>query len=95
MTTPRLKPVTLPTAGFNMTISRQTNLGMAMLILEDEEGHYEPINLASNIDEAHEMAISDAQHSGPDSLCSYVYKLFATGNGGKQQLVAEFLASNL
>ncbi len=28
-----------------------------MLILEDEEGSYEPINLASTIDEANEMAI--------------------------------------
>ena len=26
--------------------------GIAMLILEDNEGHYEPINLASTIDEA-------------------------------------------
>ncbi|MGA3236692.1 MAG: hypothetical protein ABSG03_10340 [Bryobacteraceae bacterium] len=58
-----------------------------MLILEDEEGHNEPINLASTIDEAHEMAISDSERRGPDSLCPYVYKLFATGNGGKQQLV--------
>ena len=30
------------------------------------------------------------RNAGPDSLCSYVYRLFATGNGGKQQLVAEF-----
>ena len=66
-----------------------------MLILEDEEGHYEPINLACTIDEAREVAISDSQRRGPDSLCPYVYKLFATGNGGKQRLVAEFLASNL
>jgi hypothetical protein len=95
MKTLRLKPVTPHTPGFNSTISRNTNLGIAMLILEDEEGHYEPINLASTIEEALEMAISDSQRRGPDSLCPYVYKLYATGNGGKQQLVPEFLASNL
>ena len=50
---------------------------------------------ATRIDEAHEMAVRDSQLRGPDSLCPYVYKLFATGDGGKQQLVAEFLASNL
>ncbi len=38
---------------------------------------------ATRIDEAHEMAVRDSQLRGPDSLCPYVYKLFATGNGGK------------
>ena len=95
MKTPRLAPTTPHTPGFNRTLSLDTNLGLAMLILEDEEGHYEPINLASTIGEAREMAISDSQHRRPDSLCPYVYKLFATGNGGKQRLVAEFLAANL
>jgi hypothetical protein len=93
--TPRLNPVTPHAPGFNITIRPETNLGNAMLILEDEEGHYEPINLASTIDEAREIAISDSQHRGPDSLCPHVYKLFTTGNGGNQRLVAEFLASNL
>jgi len=50
------------TPGFKMTIGRQTNLGIARLIVEDEQGHYEPINLASTIDEAREMAIGDSQH---------------------------------
>jgi hypothetical protein len=78
-----------------MTIGRQTNLGIAMLILEDEKGHYEPINLASTIDEAHEMAIRDSQRRSPDALRPHVFKPFATGNGGKLQLVAQFHASNL
>jgi len=95
MKTPRLAPTTPHTPGFNRTLSLDTNLGLAMLILEDEEGHYEPINIASTIEEAREMAISDSQHRGPDSLCPYVYKLFAAGNGGKLRLVAEFLAANL
>jgi hypothetical protein len=45
-----------------------------MLILEDEEGHYKPINFASTIDEAREMGIGDSHHRGPDSLCACVYK---------------------
>jgi hypothetical protein len=75
MTTPRLKPVTPHTPGFNMTIGGQTNLGIAMLILEDEKGHYEPINLASTIDEAHEMAIRDSQRRSPDALRPHVQTL--------------------
>jgi hypothetical protein len=69
MKTPRLAPTTPHTPGFNRTLSLDTNLGLAMLILEDEEGHYEPINIASTIEEAREMAISDSQRRGPDSLC--------------------------
>jgi hypothetical protein len=42
MKTPRLTP---HTHGFNMTIGRQTNLGIAVLILEDEVGHYHAICL--------------------------------------------------
>ena len=52
-----------------MTIGGQTNLGIAMLILEDQQGRHEPINLASTIDEAREMAISDSQRRIPDALC--------------------------
>jgi hypothetical protein len=66
MKTPRLA-VAPHTPGFNIPISRQTNLGIAMLILEDEEGRHEPINFASMIDEAHEMAINDSQRRGPDT----------------------------
>jgi hypothetical protein len=39
--------------------------------------------------------IRSSQRRGPDSVCPHVYKLVAPGNGGKQQFVAEFLASNL
>lgn len=66
-----------------------------MLILEDEEGHHEPINLASPIDEALEMAISDSQHRGPESLCPYCIQTLCDRQRGKQRLVATFLAANL
>jgi hypothetical protein len=64
-----LKPVTPHAPGSNRTISPDTNVGIAMLILEDEEGRHEPINLAFPIDEAREMAISDSKRRGPESLC--------------------------
>ena len=43
------------TPGFAIQILPDTDLGYAMLIAEDEEGHYEPVNYASSLGEAFEM----------------------------------------
>ncbi len=45
--------------GFAIPLHPDTQLGLAMLIAEDEEGHYEPIGVASTINEAKEIAASD------------------------------------
>src|SRR4051794_10306657 len=47
------------TPGFAIPIFRDTDLGIATLIVEDEEGHYEPVNYASSLGEGFEMAKED------------------------------------
>jgi hypothetical protein len=50
------------TPGFAIQILRDTELGIATLIVEDEEGHYEPINFASTLAEGFEMAKEDLRN---------------------------------
>src|SRR5258708_1421738 len=47
------------TPGFAIRILRDTDLGTATLIVEDEEGRYEPINYAASLAEGFEMAKDD------------------------------------
>jgi hypothetical protein len=65
-------------------------LGSAILILEDEEGHYEPIGIASSLDEACELAVGDlnVRSLHRDDLCPHRYALFVRGTRGKYQLAA-------
>jgi hypothetical protein len=77
------------TPGFAIRILRDTGLGVATLIVEDEEGRYEPINYASSLAEGFEMAKDDLRQrmksleSDKDpGLCPCVYKLWARGLDG-------------
>ena len=78
-----------------LTIAPDTQLGLAMLIAEDDDGHYEPVASAGTISEAQEMAASDFRNrmhrveEGQDVLCPVVYKLWARGADGCYQLVHE------
>ena len=61
---------------------------LMMLIAEDEEGNYQPINLACSASEAHEMAscdlrsrLNDLNSGGSPNLCPYIYKLWRQGPG--------------
>jgi hypothetical protein len=79
-----------------------TNLGLAMLIAEDEEGHHEPIAVASTINEAKELAESDLRgrrrrlDRGDDpGICPYTYKLWARGVDGDYRLAQEIVASDV
>jgi len=47
------------TPGFAIEIKDDTELGLAMLIAEDEEGHYLPVGSVININEGREIAQSD------------------------------------
>jgi hypothetical protein len=78
----------------------EKNLGHAILVAEDEEGHYEPVGLAATIAEAKYLAAEDFRHrllaleaDRDPGLCPYQYKLFARGFGGKLAVVATFPAS--
>jgi hypothetical protein len=89
------------TTGFAIRLSDETELGIAMLITEDENGAYEPLGPAATIGEARELAQDDMGHRrrdlerGGNPLCPAVYKVWARGLGGDYTVVAEFDASTL
>jgi hypothetical protein len=77
------------TPGFAILLTDSTNLGLATLITEDEEGHYEPVSVVSSISEAREIAASDLKgrmcrlERGDDpGFCPYSYKVWAAGIEG-------------
>jgi hypothetical protein len=91
------------TPGFAIQILPDTDLGNAMLIVEDEEGHYRPVTLAMTINEAKELAQDDLRNrmrsvengTDADGLCPSEYKLWSRGLGGVQTVVATWNASEL
>ncbi len=73
-----------------------------MLIVEDEEGHYEPLTTASTIKKGKEMAQHDLrfrlkclekERRNP-GLCPYIYKLWSGGLGGVHQVAATWNAKS-
>ena len=77
------------TPGFAIQLTQDTDLGNAMLIVEDEEGHYEPVSLAMTIGEGKELAQDDLrarmgrlEGDEDPGLCPYSYKLWARGLDG-------------
>ena len=85
--------------GFALPLEPDTELGLAMLIAEDEDGHYEPVAIAATINEAKEIAESDLRgrmrsiERGEDAgLCPVRYKLWARGIDGDYRLAHEINA---
>ena len=79
--------------GFAIPLRPDTELGLAMLIAEDEEGHYEPVAVAATINEAKELAESDMRarmrsvDKGSDAgICPARYKLWARGLDGDYRI---------
>jgi hypothetical protein len=93
-TTNKRKPQDDATPGFAIKLTASTDLGLAMLIVEDEEGHYEPVGVVTNIGEGREIAQSDWRRRicqpEHDRLCPYVYKVWAAGLDGDLRVAAEF-----
>ena len=90
------------TPGFAIQILPNTELGIATLIVEDEEGCYEPVNYASTLAEGFEMAKDDLRNrlknleAGKDpGLCPWEYKLWARGLEGRMTVAATWNASEL
>jgi len=88
--------------GFAIPLQPDTELGLAMLIAEDEEGHHEPVAVASTINEAKEIAESDFRgrmrrlERGEDpGVCPNTYKLWARGVDGDYRLACEIAAASL
>ena len=91
-----------PTPGFAIKIKDDTELGLAMLIAEDEEGRYEPVGVVVSINEAREIAASDMrgrmrrlEHGEDAGLCPYEYKVWAQGLDGDYRVAGTINAVTL
>lgn len=82
-------------SGFAVEITDNTDLGLAMLIAESEDGCYEPVAVVANIGEAREIAQRDRRsrmkrlEHGESSLCPYAYKVWARGIDGDYRIICE------
>ena len=92
----------LTTPGFAIVIKEDTELGLATLIAESEDGEYEPIGVVTSISEAREIAQSNLRmrmkeiERGDDpGMCPYCYKVWAQGLEGTYRVAAEILATSL
>jgi len=81
--------------GFAIPLQPDTDLGLAMLIAESEDGQHEPVAVVATIREARRVAESDLRDrmrcmdQGDDCLCPAIYKLWARGIGGSYRLACE------
>ena len=96
------QPRAAATPGFAIQILCDTDLGIATLIVEDEEGHYEPVNYASSLGEGFEMAKEDLRNrrrlleiGGDPGVCPWEYKVWARGLGGMMVVAATWNAGEL
>ena len=76
-----------------------TDLGLAILVAEDEEGAYQPVAVASTINEARELAASDfaarrrrLQKGDEPGLCPARYQLWVQGFSGAYETRIEIAA---
>lgn len=90
---------TKPKPGIAIPLKPGTELGLAMLIAEDEDGHYEPVAVAATIDEAKEIAASDLrdrmrrlERRDDPGLCPDRYTVWARGIGGDYRIAGEICA---
>ncbi len=90
------------TPGFAILIAKETDLGIAMLIAEDEDEHYEPIGPVASVNEAYEIADSnlrskrrEMERGGDPGLCPYAYRVWAAGIEGTYRTAWLILASEL
>jgi len=89
-----------PTRGFAIQLRPDTDLGLAILIAEDEEGRIEPVAVVGTINEAREIAVSDMrgrmrrldQDEDP-GICPARYRLWARGIDGDYIVAREIDAA--
>jgi hypothetical protein len=79
-----------------------TDLRLAILMVEDEEGRSEPVCCATTVNEGRELAESDlrvrmlALERGDDAgICPYEYYLWARDYDGTMRIVASWLVGDL
>ena len=89
------------TPGFAIEIKDDTELGLAMLIAESEEGHYEPVAVVVSINEGREIAAGDMRgrrkdlERGQTPLCPYEYKVWSQGIDGTYRVAGAIPAVSL
>ena len=92
--------VNTATPGFAIRLSDHTDLGIAILIVEDDAGSYLPLAPVFTIAEAREIAQQDlrnrmrAVEQGGEPMCPAAYKVWAHGLDG-YTVAAEFCPCNL
>ena len=86
-----------PTPGFAIAIKPATDLGLAMLIAETEDGHYEPVAVVSSVAEAREIAAGDFARrlketsiGCEDVTCPARYAIWAQGLGGEYKPLRDY-----
>jgi hypothetical protein len=84
---------------FAIPLEVDTDLGLALLIVEDEFGRYEPVASATTINEAKELAAADfgcrrerLEHDEDPGLCPYSYKFWTRGTDGDFRVACEIEA---
>jgi hypothetical protein len=82
--------------GFAIPLQPDTDLGMAMLIAESEDGQHEPVAVVGTIGEAREAAKSDLRNrmrrlelGEEPGLCPTLYKVWARGIDGSYRTACE------
>jgi hypothetical protein len=85
-----------PTNGFAIPLTDATDLGLAMLIAESEDGQYEPVGVVASIGEAREIAASDLkgrrrrlERNQDPGLCPYSYTVWANGVDGDYRVAIQ------
>jgi hypothetical protein len=98
--TTKKKPAATP--GFALLLTDTTNLGLAMLIAESEDGQYEPVGVVTSIREAREIAESDLhgrmrrlERGDEPGLCPHAYKVWANGIDGDYRIAIELPAASI
>jgi len=89
--------------GFARPLQPDTQLGLAMLIAEDDEGPYKPVGVVISVNEAREIAASDMRdrmrrlERGEDDagLCRYEFKVWAQGIDGDYRVASTVNATSL
>jgi hypothetical protein len=101
-TTTKKQKKQTPTNGFAIPLTDSTDLGLAMLIAESEDGQYEPVGVVCSIGEAREIAESDLKgrmrrldRDQDPGLCPYTYKVWANGIDGDYRIAIEIAAIQL
>jgi hypothetical protein len=82
--------------GFSIPLQPDTDLGLAMLIAEGEDGQHEPVAVVGTISEAREAAEGDLrgrmrrlERDEDAGVCPTTYKLWARGVDGYYCLACE------